>query len=822
MTSRGNSVEGAMKIRKILWAALALMVSQWAQAQTPNDAAAISRFTVGDIRVLGLARVSEGSVFNYLPVNIGDEMTPTKIREATRALYSTGFFRTVDLRRDGNVLVIVVGERPSIESFEIKGNKDIKTEDLTKSLRNVGLAQGKTFDRSVLEDVKGYLTDQYYSRGKYGVVVDTQVTELAGNRVNVLVDIDEGDRAKIRQISIIGNTKFDESDILAAFELKTPRWYRFFKDSDRYSREALQGDLEKLKTFYQDRGYANFDIESAQVQISDEKNDMFITISVHEGEIYKISDAKIAGNTIVPLSELQRLVLVRKGQTYSQEAISLTQKLIENRLGEEGYAFAKVDPVPKLDDEKKEVLMTFLVEPGKRVYVRHISFEGKEGDGVRTQDVVLRREMRQLEGAWVSNRLLERSKQRIQGLPYIEDVSYEKEKVDGTDDLVDVKYTIKEGPSATLTGGIGYSEAESFMIQGSYADANFLGTGKRVSFDVNTGRYSRAASFSHSNPYVGIENISRTIALRYSDVSQFVSASSDFSSKNLGAVLEFGYPITEVSGLRFGVSATRSELLTTSSGSAQQAQTWVQQNGKPYSRSAVDSYGNVYEFFGSKYTSWELTTGWSRQTYNRGLFPDGGQRQVLSLSSTFPGTSIEYWVAEYQFSQFVPIWRGFVGNLSANLAYGKAFGDTSTLPPYRLFFGGGPDTVRGFQESRLGPKDNYGNPYGGNLMTVARAQLLVPMPAKFRTSARVSLFYDVGNVFSTEGTEFLGRNGQTPVTYDFKLRNLRRSAGVSVEWLVPLGLFRFSYGIPLNASKGNAVLWPDEREKFQFSIGQAF
>jgi outer membrane protein insertion porin family len=808
-----------MKIRKFLWAALALTATQWAQAQAPNDTT-LSRFTVGDIQVVGLARVSEGSVFNYLPVNIGDDMNPTKVREAIRALYSTGFFRTVDLRRDGNTLVVVVGERPSIESFEIKGNKDIKTEDLTKSLRNVGLAQGKTFDRSVLEDVKGYLTDQYYSRGKYGVTIDTQVTELDGNRVNVLVDIDEGERARIRQISIIGNTKFDEKDILGTFELKTPRWYRFFKDSDRYSRESLQGDLEKLKTFYQDRGYANFDIESAQVQISDEKNDMFITISVREGEVYKIADAKIAGNTIVPLSEMQRYVVVRKGQTYSQEAISVTQKLIENRLNDEGYAFAKVDPVPKLDDEKKEVTMTFLVEPGKRVYVRHISFESE--DGLRTQDVVLRREMRQLEGAWVSNYLLERSKQRIQGLPYIEEVNYEKEKVDGTDDLVDVTYTIKEGPSATLTGGIGYSEAESFMVQGSYADANFLGTGKRVSFDVNTGRYSRSASFSHSNQYVGIENISRTIALRYSDVSQFVSASSDFSSKNLGAAIEFGYPLSEPSGVRFGVSVTRSELLTNSSGSAQQAQTWVQQNGRPYSRSGVDAYGNVYEFFGSKYTSWELTTGWSRQTYNRGLFPDAGQRQVLSLSSTFPGTSIEYWVGEYQFSQFVPIWRGFVGNLSTNIAYGKAFGKTSTLPPYRLFFGGGPDTVRGFQESRLGPKDNYGNPYGGNLLTVARAQLLVPMPAKFRTSARVSLFYDVGNVFSTEGTTFLGQNGQTPVTYNFKLRNLRRSVGVSVEWLVPLGLFRFSYGIPQNASKGDFVLWPDEREKFQFSIGQAF
>jgi outer membrane protein insertion porin family len=818
MMSRGKSVDEAMKSGKFLWALLALAVAPWANAQV--NPVAESRFVVADIKVLGLARVSEGTVYNYLPVNIGDDMSPQKVRESIRALYATGFFRSVDLRREGDVLVVVVRERPSIESFEIKGNKDIKTEDLTKSLRGVGLAQGKTFDRSVLEDVKGFLTDQYFSRGKYGVSIDAQVDELPDNRVNVLIDIDEGDRAKIRQINIVGNTKFKQGDILETFELKTPKWNTFWKDSIRYSRETLQGDLEKLKSYYQDRGYAAFEIESAQVTISPDKDDMFITMSIKEGEIYKIADSKIAGNTIIPPEQLQAVVsaTVRKGQIYSQETISATQKWIEGQLNNQGYAFAKVDPVPKLDDEKKEVVMTFLVDPGKRVYVRHIIFTGIE----RTQDIVLRREVRQLEGAWVSNYNLDRSKERIQGKPYVEKVDYEKTKVEGTDDLVDVEFTVKEGPSATLTGGIGYSESSSFMVQGSYADSNFLGTGNRVSFDVNTGRYQRAASFSQSNEYVGIENVSRTVSLRYSDQSQFVSASSDFSSKNIGAALEFGYPLSEYSGLRFGISATRSQLNTTSDGSAQQAQTWVQQNGTPYSRSAIDAYGNLYEFFGSKYTAYELSTGWSRQSYNRGLFPTRGQRQVLSFSSTVPGTSVEYWVGEYQLSQYVPIWRGFTGNLNVNVSYGKAFGDTTSLPPYRLFFGGGPDTVRGFRESRLGPKDDYGNPYGGNMMTVARAQLLMPLPAKFQTSARVSLFYDVGNIYSTESTEFLGRNGQTPVSYDFKLRNLRRSAGVSVEWLAPLGLFRFSYGIPQNKSKGSLILWPDETEKFQFSIGQAF
>jgi outer membrane protein insertion porin family len=806
-----------MKINKQVWAMVALLTAPLAHSQQ-LESVTESRFTVGDIRVQGLQRVSEGTVYNYLPVNIGDDMSPQRLREAMRALYNTGFFKSVELRRDNDTLLVVVKERPSIESFEIKGNKDIKTEELTKSLRNMGLAAGKTFDRSMLEGVAGELTDQYYSRGKYGVRIDTKVDEQPENRVRITIDIKEGQRAKIRQIAVVGNTKFKEKDILETFELKTPKWNSWYKQNDRYSRESLQGDLEKLKSWYQDRGYANFEIESAQVTIAPEKDDMFITMSVREGDIYKIADSKIAGNTIVPQRDLEALLLVQKGQTYSQQIISATQKLIENRLGMEGYAFAKVDPVPKLDEEKKEVSMTFLVDPGKRVYVRHINFAGVN----RTNDVVLRREMRQLEGAWVSNLLLERGKQRIQGKPFIESVEFEKKRVEGSDDLVDVEYKVKEGPSAQLSGGIGYSESSSFILNGSYADSNFMGSGNRIALDLNTGKYARTASFSHSNEYFGINNISRTWSLRYSDVTQFVSASSDFSSKSLGAGLEFGYPITEFSGLRFGINATRSELLTTSSGSAQQAQNWVQQNGNPYSRSAVDDFGNVYEFFGSKFTALELSAGFYRQSLNRGMFATRGQRQNLTLSTSIPGSAVEYWLAEYQLNQYVPIWRGITGMFMVHVAYGDAFGSTSAMPPYRLFYGGGPDSVRGYRESRLGPKDNYGNPYGGNLLAVQRTELILPMPAKFQSSARVSLFHDVGNVFSTDGTPFLGQDGLTPVTYKFKYNNLRRSAGLAVEWLAPLGLFRFSYGIPLNSSKGSSVLWPDEKEKFQFSVGQAF
>jgi len=803
--------------KNFVWAVVALVLAPFAHAQDADQTDA--RFTVGDIRIEGLQRVSEGTVYNYLPVNIGDDLNAARLRESLRALYATGFFRSVELRRDGNTLLVVVRERPSIESFELKGNKAIKTEDLTKSLRNMGLAAGKTFDRSVLEEVKQGLTEQYFSQGKYGVRVETKVEDQPDNRVRIKIEITEGARAKIRQISIVGNTKFKEKDILETFELKTPRWNSWYKQNDRYSKESLSGDLEKLKSWYEDRGYANFDIESAQVAISPEKDDMFITVSIKEGEVYKIAGANIAGNTIVPLEDLQRLLLVQKGQIYNQQLISSTQKLIENRLGLEGYAFAKVDPVPKLDEDKKEVTMTFLVDPGKRVYVRHVIFSGVN----RTNDVVLRREMRQLEGAWVSNFALERSKQRLQQKPYIEKVEFEKNRVEGSDDLVDVEYKVKEGPSAQLSGGIGYSASSSFMLNGSYADSNFMGTGDRVALELNTGKYAKVLSFSHTDEYIGIDNISRTVSLRYSDVTQFVSASSDFSSKTLSAGLEFGYPISEFQGLRFGANVTQSQLLTTSSGSALQAQNWVQQNGKPYSRAAVDQFGNIFEFFGSKYTAVELSGGWYRQALNRGLFPDRGQRQSLTLSSSIPGSAVEYWIADYQFVQYMPLPFHLTGLLNLRAAYGDAFGSTTALPPYRLFFAGGPDTVRGYRESRLGPKDNFGNPYGGNFLTVARAELVLPMPSKWQTSARVSLFYDMGNVFSTNNNvQFYGRDGLTPVTYKFKYTSLRRSAGLSVEWLAPLGLFRFSYGVPLNASEQTSVLSGDEKERFQFSVGQAF
>jgi outer membrane protein insertion porin family len=799
-------------------AALSLAQEPLAQTTTANEA----DFTVGDIRVEGLQRVSEGTVYNYLPVNIGDHLTPQRVREAIRALYVTGFFRDVQLRREGNTLVVVVLERPSIESFEITGNKDIKTEDLQKSLRNVGLATGKTFDRSVLEDVTQYLTDQYFSRGKYGVKVDTHVEEESGNRVKIKIEIKEGKRAKIRQINLVGDTKFKQKDVVEGFELKTPNWLSWYKQDDRYSRESLQGDLEKLRNFYMDRGYANFQIESTQVAIAPEKEDIFITVNVQEGEVFKLSSVKLAGTFVVPEKELEKLLVVEPGQIFNRKLITATQELIQNRLGRDGYAFAKVEPVPTPDNATHEVALTFFVDPGNRVYVRNITFSGSN----RINDEVLRREMRQLEGGWLSNTSLERSKQRVQRLPYVKNVEFETTPVAGAPDLVDVNYKIEEGPSAQLGGGIGYSETYKFMLNGSYSDANFLGTGQRLAVELNGGAFSKVYSIQHTNPYTTVDNLQRTISVTYRDVTQFVSSSSNFSSKTLSFGPTWAYPITEYQYVRFGASLESSELLTSSQGSAYQAQQWVQQNGHPYHRIAHDdASNNEFVFYGTNFKTAELIAGWDYDTRNRTLFADRGMRTSLSISATVPGADVQYYIANFNFLKYVPLWHQFAFVLNAGLDYGEPLGKTTAIPPYRQFFGGGPDSVRGYRESRLGPKDQFGNPYGGNMRLTSQNELIFPMPAKWRSSARVSAFFDMGGVYETGSKlQFFAPNQVTPQSYRLTgWPDVKRSVGIAVQWLAPLGLFRFSYGVPLNAVRGDPYTrWGDETEGFQFSIGQAF
>ena len=812
-------------LRLACLAALAIQpIGPAVRAQTTQEA-----FTVGDIRVEGLQRISEGTVFNYLPVNIGDHLDRQRIGEAMRALYATGFFRDVELRRDGNTLLVVVVERPSIAKFELKGNKDIKTEDLQKSLRNVGLATGKTFDRSVLDEVKQYLTDQYFSRGKYAVRVDTKITDLPGNKVDVIVDIKEGKRAKIEQINLVGNTRFKEKDVLNTFELKTPNWLSWYKQDDRYSRESLTGDLEKLRSYYMDRGFANFQIESTQVAIAPEKDDMFITVNVNEGEVFKVSDIKLAGTMVVPEEQLRALILVHPGDVFSRKAVTGSQELMSYRLGADGYAFAKIDPVPTPDNDKKTVSLTFFIEPGNRVYVRHINFNNTTA----INDETLRREMRQLEGGWLSNSAVERSKERLQRLPYVEKVEFESKPVAGSADLVDVDYNIKDGLPGQFGGGIGYSESQKFSLNGNFVHSNFMGTGDRIALEINAGKYSKSYVFSHTNPYTTIDGVARTASVSYRDVTQFVAASSAFSTKQITGAVQWSYPISEYQYLQAGVSANKNSLVVSQGYSALQSVDWVKNNGNAFQRVLGDTNGDgvlnsldsPYTIYGTQFYTYELTAGWNYDSRNRALFADRGLHVSASGRYAVPPSNVRYYATNLQFLQYVPVWRKWLLSFNAQVDYAAALGSTTALPPYLNYFAGGPDSIRGYRESRLGPRDNIGvgNPYGGNLRIVNRLELMFPVPDKWKSAARVSWFFDLGNVFQTGNkVRFLGPDDTTRVNYHFAYGNLKRSTGIAVQWLAPLGLFRFSYGVPLNAMHGSTVRYNDETERFQFSIGQAF
>jgi outer membrane protein insertion porin family len=812
-----------------------------------------ANFTVGDIRVEGLQRISEGTVFNYLPINIGDKLTPEKVQQAIRALYGTGFFRDIQFRRQGNTLIVVVLERPSIESFEITGNKAIKTADLQKSLRDVGLAAGKTFDRSILEQVTGYLTDQYFSQGKYAVKIDTSVENESDNRVKVKITISEGKRSEIREINVVGNHRFTNKQLIAGFQLHTPNLLSWYSQNDRYSRESLQGDIETLRSFYMDRGYANFQVTSTQVQIAPSKNNIYITLNVTEGAVYRISSVKLAGTFVVPEADLAQLVLVKPGEIYSRKLITATQELMQNRLGEDGYAFAKADPVPTTNDQTHEVALTFFIDPGNRVYVRNITFSGVQ----KINDEVLRRESRQLEGGWLSNAALERSKQRIQRLPYVKKVDSETDPVPGSPDQVDVNYKIQEGPGASLSGGVGYSQLYKLTLNGDFTDADFLGTGQRFSVDLEGGAYNKVYTVSESDPYATINGVSRTFTLSYSDMSQFIATSSQFSTKLLTAGISFSYPISEYQFVSLGGDVQDSQLIAISEDSSIQAQQWVQDNGSSYRYAG--GVGSVYDYatgnyvtetaeaYGTKFVAPEITGGWTWDSRNKTLFADRGAYVLLSGAYTPPTGSVQYWKANFVYMQYVPLFSQFTADFNLHLGYGQGLGSTTALPPYALYFGGGPDSVRGFYPGSIGPKDQFGNPYGGNINVLARAELNLPMPAKFESSARLKLFFDAGNVFSTSrcvtdeegsrvcgpqfyappygystGTTVVGTLGP-PINYNPSFSNLKHSVGLAVEWLAPMGLFRFSFAIPLNAQdEEDGRTWGDNVERFQFDIGQAF
>jgi outer membrane protein insertion porin family len=800
----------ACRLLSILLASVAPLWSGTATAQEQLP------FTVTDIRVEGLQRITEGTLFNTLPVNVGDRLDAQRVREALRAVHATGFFRDVELRREEpGVLVVVVQESPSIRGFSVKGNKDIKTDDLNKSLRNVGLAQGKILSRSTLEDVRQFLTEQYYAHGRYNVRIEVDVDDIGGNLVDVQIDITEGKRSRIRQINVVGNERFGDRELLEGLELKKTNLLSFYRSDDRYSKQALEGDLEKIRSHYMDRGFADFEITSTQVALAPEKDDLFVTINVFEGETWKTGSVKLSGRFAVPEEILKQYLMVQPGQLYSQRRIAASEDAIRNRLGEAGYAFAEVVAVPSPDPETREIALTFRIEPNMRAYVRRIEFEGVE----RTRDEVLRREVRQLEGGALSNASLQRSEERLQRLPYISKVEFETRRVPGSDDQVDVEFTVEEGPSSQLSGGIGYSERQSMILQGGFVDSNLFGSGDRLALELNGGRYGRVFSVAHTDPYFTINNVSRSLNASYVERERLTSSFSQFTTQTYSAGFGMGYPISENQYVNFGLTYSHEDLATVFSSSTQ-LRDWVRNNGNDYFRRVGRD-----SVLGTVIDTVELTAGWSYDSRDRYLFPTRGGSHRFYMSVTPPGGSVEFATANWRSQQFfrlpIPLIDKMPFSVATQLGWGTALGDTTALPPHRHIFTGGSDSVRGFKDGTLGPRDSLGNPYGGDAGVAAQLEAIIPLGAKFSTSARLSLFVDAGQSFYLGDTRFRNKRGDR-VEYPFDLSEMRVSTGIAVQWLSPMGLFRFSYAYPLRYQDETRRQFGDEIEEFQFSVGTAF
>lgn len=788
-----------------------LFVSLGVQAATP--------FVVDDIRVEGVRRISEGTVFNYLPISVGDEVDGARAGEAIRSLFDTGFFEDVELRRDGDTLVVVLEERPSIRNFSVAGNKELKDDDLDPLLRQLGLTEGRVLDRSILKEVTQELHNQYYARGKYGVKVNVSVEDVAERQVDVDIDIQEGERARIRAINIVGNEAFSEEDLLDEFELRTPNLLSFYRRDDRYAAESLIGDLESLRSYYMDRGYAAFALNATQVSLSPDKKDVYITLGVEEGGLYTITDIEVAGDTIIPKDRLARLVVVQPGSIFNRGLLTQSADNMTTALGAFGYSFARADPIPEFDHENNEVSITFLVDQGQRVYVRNINFLGTE----KTNDEVFRREMRQLESGWVNNTGIERSKIRLQRLPFVEEVEIEDNPVPGVPDQVDLDVTVQERPPGNFNFGLGFSDSRGVILSAGVSHSNFLGRGDQVQAQVSNSNIRKQLSLSHTDPYITPDGVSRQVSLFYRDSQSLVVSGSNFDLNTAGIGVTFGYPISEYSRVSIGAAYSDSTVLA-SQLSSFQVQDFVAVNGDSVLEPVFDQFGNfLFTRGGAAFKAYELQLGWQRDTRNRAIFADRGMRTELTMDYTLPFSDIEYLVVRGRHRQYFPITENWALMLNSEIGIGRALGDTSDIPPFKNFFAGGPDSIRGYRESWLGPRDSRLRPYGGNTLVSTQLELIVPIPDKLKNSMRFSVFYDIGGVFYEDDRQvFFDPVTGSPIDYSFDTSELRRSYGIAAVWLAPMGAMKFSYAFPVNPFPGSSIRPADEVERFQFSISNVF
>ncbi len=747
---------------------------------TVNASADDSRFVVKDIRLEGLMRVSPANVYAQLPLSNGDTVDSEKVSAAIRALFKSGNFEDVVTERDGDVLVFKVTERPAIATIKISGNKAIDTDTLNKALKDAGLTEGEVLKRATLDHIKSELERQYFGQGRYDASIVVTNEAKPRNRVAVDIKIDEGDSATIKAINIVGNKAFPDEELIKLFQLKKTHLTSFFKSDDKYAREKLTGDLESLRSYYLDRGYINFSLNSNQVTLSADKKKVYIDISISEGDKYTFGETKILGELPVEEKDLQKLIIIKTGKTYSQQYVTASTKLMTHRLGTEGYLFAEVNPIPDINEEKKIVNVNFFVNPAKQTYVRRVNFKGN----VKTDDHVLRREMRQFEGSLASTDKIDLSKLRLQRLGFFKDVNIETPKVPNSNDQVDVNVNVEEQPSGTLTASLGYSGSSGFIFSLGVSQNNFLGTGNKVSVNLNRSDTSDSYNLSFLDPYFTLDGVSRGYNLYYKKTKIDSLNVSRYATDSKGASLTFGYPIDETKSISFSLGVDQTDI-TQGTLASQVVQNFIKE------------YGNSI----NTYTS---SVAWNYSSLNRGVFADRGASQRLSLDFALPMSDVSYLKLSYNGQLYVPI----NDSLTVRLRTDFGFGDS--LPFYRNFFAGGYGSVRGYRDNTLGPRSPsfVGDPdpeiVGGNILVENSAELIVPTPfAKNNRQLRTVFFVDSGMVYDRGSAD-----------YSFDLGELRYSAGVSLAWLTAIGPLSFSISKPFNSQLN------DEKQSFQFTIGQ--
>ncbi len=752
-------------------------------------------YQIEDIEIEGLERITAGTALSYLPVQVGDTFDDSRSPEVIRELFRTGFFDDVEIARRGDILVVIVSERPAINEINFSGNRDIPDEGLREALNSAGLRSGRVFNRTMLDRIESELRQQYFARGRYNVQIDVEIVELPRNRVDVEIDIAEGPVAKIRQVNVVGNEAFTDRELTRRFESGVPRWWAFFSRRDDYSREKLSGDLEQLRSHYLDSGFLEFDVDSTQVTLTPDRRDLFITINVDEGERYRTTGVDLAGEFVVPREELEGLIEVDVDAPFSRSQITRSAELISERLTREGFAFANVNPVPEVDEETREVQITFFIDPGPRVYVRNIRITGNRN----TEEQVYRRELRQMESSWYNGTLIERSRVRIQRLPFVQRVNVETERVPGTDDEVDVNISVTEQQSGALSVGAGFSQNQGLLLTASLSQDNFLGTGNRFSTEISNSRVNQIFRLSVTNPHFTPAGASRGFSIFYRKVDAEEANISRFSSDRYGFDVTYGIPLSEFDRIQVRPGYENIEIQTIDATAGRV--------GTP------DEINDELDAFGRSANLYKLATNYVHDTRDSTTFASEGRRHRLGMELTVPGSDREFYKLTYSGQELFPLSDRTTFSISAGLAYGDGYGGDE-LPFYERLFAGGIRSVRGYEDNRLGDlrplrngnpatRDSNDDPFGGRFRTTVSAELFFPLPfAADNRAVRMSSFIDAGNVFDEIS--------------DFDAGELRASAGVALTWFSPVGPLSFSVAEPFNNDPD------DDIQRFQFLLGASF